>query len=176
MEKKVMILLLVFFLVAGCNNNDIKVGDKKNIQDDVNVANSNLFAAIINGIKTIDKTPLIIFKKAIDKEKESLSISGVFNDVSSHIGLMLVKDTGILSVGKYLIQQKDGKKTNGRYETNINGGATQIENTLYKTTGTVNVTTFDTAAKKIEADIEMDAVNKIQQKVHITAHVSSHYK
>ena len=47
---------------------------------------------------------------------------------------------------------------------------------LYKAKGTVNITIFDTATKTIEADIEMDAINKIQQKVHITAHVSSNYK
>ena len=79
-------------------------------------------------------------------------------------------------MGKYLLHQKDDKKTNGRYETNINGGTTKIENTLYIATGTVNVTTFDTTTKKIEADIDMDAENKIQQRVHITAHVSSNYR
>jgi hypothetical protein len=176
MKNKELILLLSIFLIAGCNNNDTKVADKKPLSDSVSIDNSNLFSADINGIKTIDKSPLILFKKNSADKKESMSISSVFNDINSHIGLLLVKDTGILSPGKYLLQQKDDKKTNGRYETNINGGTTKIENSLYKTTGTVNIIIFDTATKKIEADIEMDAVNIIQQKVHITAHVSSNYK
>src|ERR1035437_4530907 len=176
MRNKELILLVGIFLVAGCNSNDTKVADKKATADSVNITNGNLFSADINGIKTVDKSPLILFKKNNAHKKESVSISGVFNDVNSHIGLLLVKDTGVLSPGKYLLQQKDDKKTNGRYETNINGGTTKIENTLYKATGTVNIMTFDTASKKIEADVDMDAVNKIQQKVHITAHVSSNYK
>lgn len=176
MKIKELILLIGILLVAGCSNNDSKVTDKNATTDSVTVTNVNLFSADINGIKAIDKSPLILFKKSSADKKESLSISGVFNDVNSHIGLLLVKDTGNLSVGTYLLQQKDDRKTNARYETNINGGTTEIENTLYKATGSVNVTTFDTATKKIEADIEMNAVNKIQQKVHITAHVSSNYK
>jgi hypothetical protein len=176
MKNKELILLLSIFLIAGCNNNDTKVADKKPLSDSVSIGNSNLFSANINGIKTIDKFPLIIFKKSSADKKESVSISGVFNNVDCHIGLLLVKDIGNLCPGKYLLQQNDDTKTNGRYETDINGGTTKLENTLYKTTGTINVTTFDTATKNIEADIEMDAVNKIQQKVHIIAHLNSNYK
>lgn len=176
MKIKELILLTGILLVAGCNNNDKKVAEKNATTDSVNVTNGNLFSADINGTKTVDKAPLVLFKKNNDDNKESVSISGVFNNVNSHIGLLLVKETGDLSPGKYLLQEKDDNKTNGRYETNINGGTAQIENTLYKAAGTVNITTFDTATKKIEADIEMDAINKIQQKVHITAHVSSNYK
>jgi len=175
MKNKELILLIGIYFFAGCNN-DTKVADKKPSADSANIDNSILFSANINGVKTVDRSPLILYKKRSAKEKESVSISGVFSDLNSHIGLVLVKDSGDFSPGKYLLHQKDNKKTNGRYETNINGGTTQIENTLYKATGTVNITTFDTRTKKIEADIEMDAVNKIQQKVHITAHVSSNYK
>lgn len=176
MKKKELIILIGFFLIAGCNSNDIKVADKKATADSVNITNANLFSADINGIKTIDKSPLILFKKSSTDKKESVSISGVFNDVNSHIGLLLIKDTGNLSSGKYLLQQKDDKKTNGRYETNINGGTIPIENTLYNAAGTINIISIDTIAKKIIADVDMDAVNKIQQKVHITAHISSGYK
>lgn len=176
MKIKILILLFGVLLVAGCTNNDSKVADKNARADSMKVPKTNLFSADINGIKAVDTTPLILFTKRNADTKESLSISGVFKDVNSHIGLLLVKDTGTISVGKYLLHQKDDKKTNGRYETNINGGTTKIENTLYLATGTVNVTTFDTTTKKIEADIEMDAENKIQQRVHITGHVSSNYR
>jgi|GEM_PF-6619800 len=176
MKNKELIIIIWIFFVVSCNNNDTKVADKNASKDSTIVTNNISFYAVINGATTIDKSPLILYKKRNAKEKETVSISGVFNDVNSHIGLLLVKDTGDFSPGKYLLQQKDENKTNGRYETNINGGTTQIENTLYRAIGTVNVITFDTAIKKIEADIELDAVNKIQQKVHITAHVSGNYK
>ena len=176
MKNKELIIIIWIFFVVSCNNNDTKVADKNSSKDSTTINKSMLFSAVINGATTIDKSPLILYKKRNAKEKETVSISGVFNDANSHIGLLLVKDTGDFSPGKYLLQQKDENKTNGRYETNIKGGTTQIENTLYKATGTVNIITFDTAIKKIEADIEMDAVNKIQQKVHITAHVSGNYK
>jgi hypothetical protein len=174
MKKNEMILLVGFFLVTGCNNGDTKVADKK-IPDGVSVSNSNLFEANINGAKTVDKSPLIIFKKATEKERESLSISGVFNELNSHIGLVVVNDTGNLSAGKYMLQQ-NAKKTTGRYETNINGGSTDPENTLYKATGTVTVINIDTMAKKITADVDMYAINKIKEKVHISAHVNSSFK
>ena len=176
MKNKELIIIIWIFLGVGCNHNDTKIADEKVLTDSTTITNSMLFYADINGVTTIDKSPLILYKKRNAKEKETVSISAVFNDANSHIGLLIVKDTGDFSSGKYLLQQKDENKTNGRYETNINGGTTKIENTLYRATGTVNVITFDTAIKKIEADLEMDAVNKIQQKVHITAHVSSNYK
>ena len=163
MKNNELIIIIWIFLVVGCSNNDTKVVDKNASTDSITISNSMLFSAVINGSTTIDKSPLILYKKRNAKEKETVSISGVFNDANSHIGLLIVKDTGDFSPGKYLLQQKDENKTNGRYETNINGGTTQIENTLYKATGTVNITIFDTAAKKIEADIVMDAVNKIQE-------------
>ena len=173
---KETIILIWIFLMTGCNNKDTKITDKKVSTDSTTITNSMLFSADINGATAIDTAPLILYKKRNANEKEMVSISGVFNNTNSHIGLLLVKDTGDFSPGKYLLQQKDETKTNGRYETNINGGTSQIENTLFRATGTVNVITFDTAIKKIEADIELDAVNKIQQKVHITAHVSGNYK
>lgn len=176
MKNKELIIIIWIYSVVSCNNNDTKVADKNASKDSTIVTNNISFSAVINGATTVDKSPLILYKKRNAKEKETVSISGVFNDVNSHIGLLIAKDTGDFSPGKYLLQQKDENKTNGRYETNINGGTTQIENTLYRATGTVKIITFDTAIKKIEADIEMDAVNKIQQKVHITAHVSGNYK
>ena len=172
---KKLILLAGIFFVAGCNSSDKKVADKKNLSDTVNITNSNLFTADINGKKTTDKSPLIILRKDAGKEKESASISGVFNDLNSHIGLVIVKDTGNLSAGKYLLQQ-DAKKSTGRYETNINGGSIAPENTLYRATGTVNIINIDIVAKKIIVDIDMDAVNKLHEKVHITAHVNSSFK
>ncbi len=140
------------------------------------MSNKNIFTATINNKETEDNAPLIILKKDDKTLKESISISGVFNDANSHIGLLVVKDSGALSPGKYLLQQQNEKQSNGRYETNINGGTIAIENTLYTAAGSVNIICIDTSAKKIEADFEMDAVNKAKQKVHITGHVNSRYK
>jgi hypothetical protein len=173
--KKLLALLLLYFII-GCNQTDNKSAEKNASSDSVNVTNKNVLTATINAIKAEDNAPLIIFKKKTDTSKESISISGVFNEANSHIGLLIVSDTGILSPGKYQLQQKNEKLTNGRYETNINGGATAPENTLFKATGTVNIISIDTIAKKIVADFEMDAVNKAKEKVHITGHVKSVYK
>lgn len=171
-----LLALFLLYLIVSCNQTDNKSADKKNPEDSINVSNKNLFIATINDKKTEDSAPLIIFTKKDNNVKESISISGVFNDVNSHIGLQVVSDTGMLVPGKYSLQQKNEKQTNGRYETNINGGSTAAENTLYKATGIVDIISIDTASKKIEANVEMDAVNKAKQKVHITGHVKSTYK
>ena len=173
--KKLPALFLVCFIIS-CNQSDNKSADKKASSDSVNVAKTNTLTATINATKAEDNAPLIIFNKKTDSTKESISISGVFNAANSHIGLLVVNDTGILSPGKYLLQQNDQKLTNGRYETNINGGTTAIENTLYKTTGIVTIISLDTVTKKIKADFEIDAVNKAQHKVHITGYVNSNYR
>lgn len=176
MKIKGFIFLIGILIVVSCNNNHKKVVVELPSKDSVHNYKSNFFTADINGRKTIDSFPLIIFRKNNFPIKERLTISGVFKDIDSHIGLVLVKDSGSILPGRFLLQEKDDEKTNARYETNINGGAIPIENTLYKASGTITVTAFDTAVKRIEADIEMDAVNKINRKVHIIGHISSNYK
>ena len=171
--KNLTVLILILF---SCNNADNKTSDKSSSSDTEKNINKNSISVNIDSIQNEDVSPLILFNKKTDTSKESISISGVFNAANSHIGLLIVSDTGILSPGKYQLQQKNETLTNGRYETNINGGAIAPENTLYKATGTVNIISIDTSAKKIKADFEMDAVNKAKEKVHITGHVNSTYK
>ena len=176
MKPTKLLAAFFFYFIISCNQTDNKSAEKKASSDSVNVTNKNILTATIDTTKAEDNAPLIIFNKKTDSTKESISISGVFNAANSHIGLLVVNDTGILSPGKYLLQQNDQKLTNGRYETNINGGTTAIENTLYKTTGSVTIISIDTVTKKIKADFEIDAVNKAQQKVHITGYVNSGYR
>ncbi len=171
--KNLTVLILIFF---SCNNADNSASEKSSSSGTEKNINKNSISVNIDSMKNEDNSPLILFNKKTDTSKESISISGVFNAANSHIGLLIVSDTGILSPGKYQLQQKNEKLTNGRYETNINGGATAPENTLYKATGAANIISIDTLTKKIVADFEMDAVNKAKEKVHLTGHVNSTYK